>query len=176
VIFEGLRLGGAFLVELEKQEDERGFFSRTFCEEEFRANGLCTFVAQCNLSYNARRGTLRGLHFQRPPAAEAKVVRCGRGAIFDVMVDLRVDSPTHREWEAVNLTADGSRMLYIPEGCAHGFVTLTDDTEVVYQMSVPYQPELGGGVRWDDPAFGIRWPSVGDLLINDRDRGFPDYR
>jgi dTDP-4-dehydrorhamnose 3,5-epimerase len=165
-------LAGAYLVELEPIEDERGFFARSFCQNEFRALGLDPVVAQCNVSFNRRRGTLRGLHYQAEPYAEAKLVRCTRGAIWDVIVDLRRSSPTARQWFAVELTAENRWSLYVPAGFAHGFQTLVDDTEVFYQMSEFYHPEAAYGIRWDDPALAIPWP-IKDAVVSPRDRAFP---
>lgn len=174
MIFRPCRLAGAFLIEPERSEDERGFFARTFCRQEFTARGLNPDVVQCNTSFNRARGTLRGMHFQRPPGAEAKLVRCTNGAIYDVMLDLRPESPSYCEWQGFELTARNRSMLYIPERFAHGFQTLEDESEVLYQMSEPFAPELAAGVRFDDPAFGIRWP-VPDPIVSDKDRGFPDF-
>jgi len=167
-------LAGAFLIEPEKREDQRGFFARTFCREEFTARGLNPEVAQCNVSFNKRKGTLRGMHYQVPPFAEAKLIRCTAGAIFDVIIDLRETSPTFQQHFAVELCAAKGKMLYIPEGFAHGFQTLQDDTEVFYQMSQPYAPESARGVRWNDPSFGIEWPSAERTII-ERDRSYPDF-
>lgn len=164
-------LAGAYVVELERLEDERGFFARSFCEEEFRKHGLRQAIAQCNVSWNRRRGTLRGLHFQVAPHEEAKVVRCTRGAIWDVIVDLREGSATRLRWHAVELSAENRRALYVPEGFAHGFQTLDDDSEVLYQMSESYYPELARGVRWDDPRLGIKWP-ISDPILSERDRSY----
>lgn len=154
--------------------DERGFFARTFCSEEFAAQGLNPRVAQCNLSHNRKRGTLRGMHYQAPPRAEAKLVSCTRGAVYDVIIDLRAGSQTYCRWFSAVLRAGENRMLYVPEGFAHGFQTLEDDTMVFYQMSEFYAPECARGVRWDDPAFGIRWP-VAEKIISDKDRRLPDF-
>lgn len=165
-------LAGVYLIELEPLEDERGFFARSFCQNEFKAHGLDPVVAQCNVSFNRKRGTLRGLHYQAAPHAEAKVVRCTRGAIWDVIVDLREDSRTTRQWHAAELTAENRRAFYIPAGFAHGFQTLVDDTEVLYQMSEFYHPELARGVRWDDRTLAIRWP-IKEAIISSRDRAFP---
>jgi len=159
------------VVELVRLEDERGFFARSFCQREFEAQGLNPRLAQCNVSFNHRRGTLRGLHFQAKPHEEAKLVRCTRGAIWDVAVDLREGSPTRLRWHAVELNAENRLGLYVPEGFAHGFQTLADDTEVLYQMSEFYHPELARGVRWDDPNLGIRWP-LPDPILSERDRGY----
>ena len=168
------KLQGAYIIEPEPIEDERGFFARTFCVREFEAHGLNPHVAQCNISYNPKRGTLRGMHYQAAPHAEAKLVRCIRGAIYDVIIDLRPESPTFKEWVAVELTANNRRMLYVPEGFAHGFQTLGDDSEVFYQMSEYYHSECARGVRWNDPAFGIVWPEAVPVM-SDRDKGFSDY-
>src|SRR5262245_11264945 len=173
--FHAAPLAGAFVIEAERHEDERGFFARTFCEREFAERGLDGRVAQANLSYNARRGTLRGMHYQRPPHAEAKLVRCTRGAIHDVIIDLRPASPTHLRHFAIRLDEENRTLLYIPEGFAHGFLTLEDRTEVAYQMSMAYSSDHGAGVRWDDPAFGIAWPEP-VRVIAERDRTYPDFR
>ena len=173
MVFTALSLRGAFLIEPERHEDERGFFARTFCTEEFAAHGIKVSVVQCNVAYNRRRGTLRGLHYQRPPNEEAKLIRCPRGAIFDVIVDLRPESPTFKRWVAFELRADNGRMMWVPEGFAHGFQTFVDDTEVFYQMSTPYAAQDAAGVRWDDPALAIEWPKVSDRIISSRDLALP---
>jgi dTDP-4-dehydrorhamnose 3,5-epimerase len=174
VIFEPAPIGGAFAIETEPVVDERGFFARTFSRDEFRRNGLDPCIAECGLSFNARRGTVRGMHLQAPPHAEAKLVRCTRGAIHDVILDLRRDSPTFGQWWAVELAPAAGRLLYVPEGVAHGFQTLEPDTEVSYQLSHAYVPEAATGVRWDDPAFGIEWPlEVTSMSAGDRAR--PDF-
>lgn len=165
-------LAGAFVVELEPIEDERGFFARSFCQNEFRARGLDPVVAQCNVSLNRSRGTLRGLHYQAPPHEEAKLVRCTRGAIWDVIVDLREGLPTRWKSFSTELTADNRRALYVPRGFAHGFQTLADDSEVLYQISEFYHPESSRGLRWDDPALGIRWP-LPEPVVSARDRAYP---
>lgn len=174
MIFTRLKLPGAVLVELDLKKDERGFFARTFCTEEFAAAGLSPKVLQCNISFNQHKGTLRGMHYQKPPFEEAKLVRCTAGAIFDVIIDLRPDSPTFKQHYSVVLSEDNRTSLYVPEGFAHGFQTLQDDTEVFYQMSQRYSPEAAAGVRWNDPAFGIEWPPD-ERIITDRDRTYPDY-
>jgi dTDP-4-dehydrorhamnose 3,5-epimerase len=174
VILRETAIDGLRVVEPERHEDERGFFARTWDVGDFERHGLNPRVVQCNISYNRRRGTLRGLHYQAAPHEEAKLVRCTAGAIFDVAVDLRSDSPSFRRWWGVELTAENRLALYIPEGCAHGFLTLADDSEVHYQMSEFYAPESALGVRWDDPAFGIDWPAE-VAVMNDRDRGYPDF-
>lgn len=168
LIFCETKLKGAFIIELERLEDERGFFARTFCQEEFEAHGLNARIVQCNISFNKRKGTLRGMHYQVAPYEEAKLVRCTKGAIYDVIIDLRPDSLTFRRWIAVELTADNRFMLYVPADFAHGFQTLEDNTEVFYQMSEFYHPECARGVRWDDPAFAIEWPMV-PITISEKD-------
>lgn len=175
MIFKPTPIAGAWLISLEVQADARGFFARSFCEREFAAHGLTRRFVQCNLSYNARRGTLRGMHFQRRPGSEAKIVRCVRGAAYDVVVDLRPKSATYRRWTAFELTPENRDCVYIPDGCAHGFQTLSDGTELFYHMSEFYAPELSDGVRWNDPAFGIDWP-LPDPILSDRDRSYPDYK
>lgn len=170
--FRETSLPGAYIVEPDRRVDERGFFARTWCADVYRANGLNPCVAQSSVSLNTRRGTLRGLHYQAAPQEEAKLVRCARGSIFDVIVDLRADSPTYTRWYAVTLTAENGRMLYVPEGCAHGFQTLDDDTEVCYQISVAHAPGLARGIRWDDPTFRIPWP-IESPILSDRDRAQP---
>lgn len=159
------------MLSLERLEDERGFFARTFCQREFTARGMSPAVSQCNLSWNRKRGTLRGLHFQAAPHPEAKVVRCVRGAIWDVIVDLRPDSPTHLHWHAVELTAENRLALYVPEDFAHGFQTLADDTEVLYQMSESYYPDLARGLRWNDPKLAIPWP-LPSPIMSERDKSY----
>lgn len=166
-------LTDARLIELDKRGDARGFFARVFCEAEFAAAGLETRFVQANHSRSAQRGTLRGMHFQRAPHRETKVVRVVRGALLDVIIDLRADSPSYGRWEAFELTAENGRMLYVPAGFAHGFQTLADDTEVTYQVSAAYAPDAEGGVRWDDPAFGIDWP-LPVSVISDKDAAWPD--
>ena len=174
MIFIETKLSGAFLIDLDRKEDVRGYFARVFCAEEFRAKGLNSQVAQCSISFNRRKGTLRGMHWQAAPKAEAKLIRCTRGAIFDVIVDLRSDSPTRLQHITAELSADNGRMLYIPEGLAHGFQTLADDTEVFYQMTEYFASEYGRGARWDDPAFHITWP-LPNPIMNERDRSWPDF-
>jgi dTDP-4-dehydrorhamnose 3,5-epimerase len=166
-------LPGVFVIEQERHADERGFFGRTWCAAELEEQGLEPRLAQCSTSFNHRRGTLRGLHYQAPPSAEVKVVRCTRGSLFDVAVDLRPDSPDFRRWVGVELTADNGQALYIPRGFAHGFLTLEDATEVLYSISTPYDPEAARGVRWDDPFLDVRWPAPVEVLST-RDRDYPD--
>jgi dTDP-4-dehydrorhamnose 3,5-epimerase len=174
MVFTETAIRGIFIIDLERMEDERGFFARSFCREEFRARGLKTDIAQSNVSFNRRQGTLRGMHLQVAPRAEAKLVSCARGEVHDVVVDLRPDAPTYCKWIAVRMTEDDRRALYIPEGIAHGFQTLKDDTELFYQMFISYAPECQRGVRWDDPAFGIEWP-IPDPIVSERDRSYPLY-
>jgi dTDP-4-dehydrorhamnose 3,5-epimerase len=173
VIFTETRLSGAYLIEPERLHDERGFFARTWCRDEFLAHGLDADLAQCNVSYNRLRGTFRGLHYQRPPHAEAKLVRCTRGAICDVLVDLRSGS-SFRRWQAFELSADNYSMLFVPAGVAHGFLTLTDNSEVFYQMSQSHQPAAAAGLRHDDPAFRITLPEP-VRMISARDQSYPDF-
>jgi dTDP-4-dehydrorhamnose 3,5-epimerase len=167
-------LPGVFVIEVEPRADERGLFARTYCREEFAAHGLCTDWVQCNVSFNARAGTLRGLHWQAAPHEEVKLVRCTSGAAFDVVVDLRPGSPTYRNWVAVELTGANRRAVYIPGGYAHGFQTLVDGTELFYQMSALYVPESARGARWDDPALAIAWPPCAARVISPRDLALPD--
>lgn len=162
------KLKGAFIIELERLEDERGFFARTFCQREFEEYGLNPKVVQCNMSFNRKKGTLRGMHYQAFPYEEAKLVRCIKGAIYDVIIDLRPNSIAFKKWLAVDLTEQNRRMIYIPEGFAHGFQTLRDNTEIFYQMSEFFRPEYARGVRWNDPAFEIGWP-IEDPIISTND-------
>jgi dTDP-4-dehydrorhamnose 3,5-epimerase len=177
VRFTETPLPGAWVIEPEELGDERGWFARTFDAEEFRARGLNPDVVQCNASFNHSAGTVRGMHYQAAPHGESKLVRCVRGAIFDVAVDLRPDSPAYRDWHGVELSAENHLAFYIPAGLAHGFQTLTEDCEVLYQMGDHYVPDAARGVRWDDPAFGIEWPPLdGERTISDKDRAFEDLR
>lgn len=173
MIFNPTPLSGAYTIDLEKRGDNRGFFARVFCQEEFGKQGLLTQFVQVNNSLSAKKGTLRGMHYQLPPSAEVKVVRCIRGALYDVIVDLRPDSPTFKKWFGDELTTENRRMMYVPRGFAHGLVTLTEDTEVLYWVSAFYSPENERGVRFDDPAIGIAWP-VPPSEISDKDRKWPD--
>jgi dTDP-4-dehydrorhamnose 3,5-epimerase len=175
MIFTPTKLAGAYVVEPELREDERGFFARTWCSRELWDAGLNPRLAQCSTSFNKRCGTLRGMHYQAPPHAEAKLVRCTAGAIHDVIIDLRPESSTFTQHVAVELTAGNRTMLFIPEGFAHGFQTLEDNTEVFYQMSDYHAPDCARGVRWNDPSFGIEWPE-GERVIAIRDRSYPDFR
>lgn len=175
MIFTETPIPGAYLVEMELLGDERGFFARSWCREEFAQHGLNPALVQCDVSYNKKRGTLRGMHYQTEPYPEAKLVRCTMGAIFDVMLDLRRDSPTCGRWAIFELSAMNRRMVYVPEGVAHGFQTLADDSEVFYQMSEFYHPECACGVRWDDPSFGIAWP-LPVSAVSEKDRSYPFIR
>ena len=168
------KLKGAYLIEPEKKADERGFFARVWCQKEFEERGLNPRLVQCNISFNKKKGTLRGMHYQVAPFAEAKLVRCTRESIYDVIIDLRPESFTFKQHFAVVLSEENHNMLFIPEGFAHGFQTLEEDTEISYQMSEFYSPEHARGVRWNDPAFGIKWP-LADPIILERDRKYPDF-
>ena len=174
MIFIEAPLPGVHVIDIERNEDERGFFARSWCRDEFETRGLNGNAAQCNISFNRRRGTLRGLHYQTPPHSEAKLVRCTTGSIYDVALDLRPESLTFKQWFGVELSAQNRRMLYIPEGFAHGFQTLEDDSEVCYLMSDSYRPECTAGVRWDDPAWRIDWP-IADPILSEKDRAYSDF-
>jgi dTDP-4-dehydrorhamnose 3,5-epimerase len=174
MIFTETRLQGAYLIDIEKREDHRGFFARTWCQHEFGEHGLVARLVQANLSFNRQRGTLRGMHYQTPPYAEAKLVRCTRGAIYDVIVDLRPDSPSFKQWIGVELSAVNYRMLYVPEGFAHGFQTLEDNVEIMYQVTQFYTPEAEGGIRYNDPALGIMWP-LEVTVISEKDAAWADF-
>jgi dTDP-4-dehydrorhamnose 3,5-epimerase len=177
VRFRESPLPGVWAIELDLLADERGWFARVFDAREFRARGLEAHVAQCSLSFNSRRDTLRGMHYQAGPHGESKLVRCARGAIFDVVLDLRPRSATYCRWYGIELSAENRRALYIPAGLAHGFQTLRDDCEVHYQMDREYTPAAARGVRWDDPGFAIRWPAAaGGRTISERDRSYPDFQ
>lgn len=167
---------GAFLIDPEPRQDERGFFARVWCREDFAARGLSADFVQCNDSFSVHRGTLRGLHYQAPPFGEIKLVSCVRGRVWDVLVDLRQESPTFCRWFGAELSADNRRMMYVPEGCAHGYLTLEDGSEVTYPVSRSYHPESERGVRWNDPRFNIEWPMRDGLTMSPKDRQWPDYR
>lgn len=173
--FTPTKIAGVWLVETERHADERGWFARTWCAEEFAAHGLPTAFSQCSSSFNHRRGTLRGMHWQAAPHGEAKLVRCVRGAMFDVALDMRPESTTFKQWMGVELTPENGRALYVPEGCAHGFQTLANDTEVFYQIKGSWHPASARGVRWNDPAFAIRWPLPTQAFLSERDATYPDY-
>jgi dTDP-4-dehydrorhamnose 3,5-epimerase len=175
MIFIPTHLAGAFVIQVEKITDNRGFFARTFCCKEFEEHGLNPKVVQSNLSYNRYRGTLRGMHFQKEPSAEVKLVRCLAGEIFDVIIDLRPSSETYLGWIGVKLSSANRKMIYVPEGFAHGYQSLTDHSEVFYQVSQFYNPEAEAGVRWDDSVFGIKWPEIETRTISEKDRHWPDF-
>lgn len=174
MIFEPLNLEGACLISLDKKEDDRGFFARYYCEEEFRKHNLNTDWIQMNNSFSKHKGTLRGLHFQYPPHSEVKLIRCFRGAIWDVMVDIRKDSKTYGQWYGTELSAENRKMLYIPEGFAHGFISLTDDSEILYMVSSAYAGQAEGTLRWDDPFHDIEWPLIPEI-ISDKDKSTLDW-
>ena len=172
--FTETKLKGAFIVEIEKLADNRGFFARSWCQKEFEDIGLTPRVVQANVSYNRKKGTLRGMHYQIAPYQETKLIRCTLGAIYDVIIDLRLGSPTYKRWTGVELTADNYTMFYVPEDFAHGFQTLTDETEITYQVSQFYTPGSEKGIRFDDPSFDIQWP-LEVTMISDKDRTWPDF-
>ena len=174
MIFHETKLAGVFEIQIETHNDERGFFARSWCQKEFDEHGLNSALVQCNISYNARKGTLRGMHYQAEPFGEAKLIRCTAGAIYDVAIDLRPQSSSYKQWVGVTLSAENHAMLYIPEGCAHGFLTLEDKTEIFYQMSEFYHQESARGLRWNDPAFQVEWPEA-IKVISERDRTYPDF-
>ena len=174
MIFIETKLKGAFIIDLERREDSRGFFARAFCQKEFAAHGLHPDFVQCNVSFNIRRGTLRGMHYQREPRSEAKLVRCTQGAILDVIIDIRPDSSTYRRWQEFELSSVNGHQLYIPKGFAHGFQTISNDVEVNYLISAPYKPEAAHGIRYNDPAFGISWP-LSVTEISEKDLDWPDF-
>ena len=173
MIFRETELPGAFVVDLEPLQDERGFFARAWSASEFAERGLSSSLVQANIAFNHRRGTVRGLHYQVAPHAEDKLVRCTRGAIFDVAVDLRPDSPTYMRWTGVELSAENRTMLYVPKGCAHGYQTLEDETEALYHVTAAYEPAAERGLRWDDPAIGIAWRDLGEPILSEKDRSWP---
>jgi len=175
MIFTETKLNGAFIVDILRLEDGRGFFGRSWCIDEFEEHGLNNQLVQCNISFNKKRGTLRGIHYQVAPYEEAKLVRCTMGEIYDVIVDLRPASPTFKNWIAMELTAENRRALYIPEGFAHGFQTLTDNTEVFYQMSEKHHPDAARGLRWNDPAFNVSWP-INTMVISEKDNNYPNWQ
>lgn len=174
MIFLETELQGAFIIKLEKFKDERGFFARSWCRREFENQGLNPNLVQCNISFNRKKGTLRGMHYQAPPYEEAKLVRCTMGAIYDVIIDLRPDSSTFKKWISVEMTSENRKMIYVPEGVAHGFITLEDNTEVFYQMSEFYAPDSARGIRWNDPVFNIQWP-IEPTTLSERDQNFFDF-
>jgi len=175
MIFKEIKLPGAFIIDIEKYEDDRGFFARAWCQNEFEAQGLNTHWVQANLGFSKKRGTIRGLHYQVAPHAEIKLIRCIRGAVYDVIVDLRPDSPTYKQWLGVELSADNHKMLYIPAGFAHGYQALEDESETFYQVSQFYAPGAEKGLRWNDPTFNIEWPITKNLILSEKDKNWPDY-
>jgi dTDP-4-dehydrorhamnose 3,5-epimerase len=174
MIFSETRLKGAFVINPERLEDERGFFARSWCEREFKDHGIETKFVQCNISFNKKIGTLRGMHYQAAPYEEAKLIRCTMGAIYDVIMDLRPNSLTYREWVYTELTSDNRRMIHVPKGFAHGFLTLTDNSEIFYMMSESYVPGFGRGIKWNDPVLGITWPAE-VRVISSQDQSYPDF-
>ena len=176
MLFTETKLPGAYVIELQKIEDDRGFFARVWCQREFAARGLNPNVVQCNMSFNPKKGILRGMHYQVAPYEETKLIRCINGAIYDVIIDLRPCSATYMQWFGLDLTADNRRMLFVPEGFAHGYQSLGDNSEVFYQVSQFYQPGAERGIRWNDPAFGIMWPEVDHRILSVKDQGWPDFK
>jgi dTDP-4-dehydrorhamnose 3,5-epimerase len=175
MIFTETKIKGAFIIDPEPLLDERGFFARSFCREEFRKQGLETDIVQCNISYNKKKGTLRGMHSQVPPFEEAKIVSCSKGSIYDVVVDLRRQSPTFEKWIAAELSEKNFRMVYVPRGCSHGFQTLDDNSIVYYQMTEYFHPECARGLRWDNPSIGIVWP-ISEMIMSERDKNYQDLK
>jgi dTDP-4-dehydrorhamnose 3,5-epimerase len=175
MVFRETELEGAFIIELERHQDERGFFARAWCKNEFEAHGLSSHWVQTNISLSRKKGTLRGLHYQAVPYEEAKLMRCVRGALYDVIIDLRPGSSTYGQWLGVELTADNGKALYVPKGFAHGYQALADDTVALYSVSQFYTPGFERGVRWNDPAFAIEWPIAEDVILSDKDRSWPDH-
>jgi dTDP-4-dehydrorhamnose 3,5-epimerase len=175
MLFTELPLSGAYAIDLQRLEDERGFFARAWCQKEFAAHGLNATIVQCNMSFNPKKGTLRGMHYQVPPYEETKLIRCITGAIYDVIIDLRPHSATYMQWFGLDLTADNRRLLFVPEGFAHGYQSLSDTSEVFYQVSQFYQPGAEQGIRWNDPAFGITWPEVNHRILSVKDQSWPDF-
>jgi len=173
--FKKTKLEGAYVIELEKQEDERGFFARVWNKKQFENMGLSYEIQQCSISFNKKKGTIRGMHYQEPPYEEVKLVRCTKGKIFDVIIDLRKNSTTFRKWICVELSAENHKIIYVPEGFAHGFQTLEDDSEVFYMISQIYRPEYAKGVRWNDPVFKIKWP-LEKTVISDKNHSFIDFK
>ena len=173
--FSPVNVEGAFIIELSPFSDDRGFFARAYCENEFMEHGIGVHMVQANMSYNKQRGILRGLHWQASPYEEAKFVRCIKGSLFDVVVDVRPESPTYKQWSGIELTSVNRKALFIPGGCAHGYQVLEDDTEVLYQVSAPYVQEAEQGARWNDPAFGIEWPIKEGLILSSKDKDWDDF-
>lgn len=176
MVFKETSLKDVFIIELEKVSDNRGFFSRAWCQKEFQTHGLNSNIAQCNLSFNARKGTLRGIHYQIVPYEEVKIIRCIAGEIYDVIVDLRPKSPTYLKWLAFELSSKNRKALYVPENFAHGYLTMVDNTEVFYQVSQFYSPGAESGIRWDDSLIDIKWPKIENLTISEKDKNWPDFK
>ncbi len=174
MIFHETKLKGSYVIEPERLEDSRGYFARMWCPEEFKTHGLTSRLVQCSISFNSTVGTLRGMHYQVSPHEEAKLVRCTKGAIYDVIIDLRRDSPTVKQWVAEILTCDNHKMMYVPKGFAHGYQTLEPNTEVFYQISELYAPDCARGLRWNDPVFGIEWPTINSRVMSSRDQDYSD--
>ena len=175
MIFRETKLNGAFIIEAEKHSDERGFFARAFCQNELKSFGLHSTFVQANIGFSSIKGTLRGIHYQIKPYQEAKFIRCTKGILFDVIVDLRKDSKTYCQWLGVELNAENHNAIYMPEGFAHGYLTLKNNTEIFYMVSQFYEPNFERGIRWDDPTFSIDWPDISDMVISDKDKCWPDY-
>jgi dTDP-4-dehydrorhamnose 3,5-epimerase len=175
MIFNETRIRNAFIIEIEKRADERGYFARAFCQKEMEAHGLNTVICQANIALSRQPGTLRGMHYQAAPYQEAKLVRCIAGAAFDAIIDLRPDSPSYKRWLGVELSSEKQNMIYVPEGCAHGYLTLAENTEIYYQVSQFYAPAAERGIRWNDPAFAIEWPVGADLIISEKDQNWPNW-
>jgi dTDP-4-dehydrorhamnose 3,5-epimerase len=176
MIFTPVAISGVWLIDLDRKIDNRGYFARTWCREEFAEHGLSTDLVQTSVSFNVRKGTLRGMHWQAAPHEEIKLIRCVRGAVYDVLLDLRMDSPTFKKWIGIELDENNGRSLYVPEGIAHGFQTLRDSTEVCYYMSHSFHAESASGVRWNDPSFGIEWPAASERIISQRDATYLDFK
>jgi dTDP-4-dehydrorhamnose 3,5-epimerase len=174
--FQKAMLEGVWHITLDRKTDERGFFARTWCKEEFEKQGLDAQISQCSTAFNAKKATLRGMHFQKAPFGEIKMISCARGAVYDVLLDLRPESKTFCKWMAVILSEDDSQILYVPEGIAHGYQTLTHESQLFYQMNRPYEPSAASGVRWNDPTFDISWPEVPDRIMSDKDSSWPDFK
>ena len=174
--FVKTKLEGAFLIEPELVKDERGFFARLWCQKEFAQHGLNPDLTQISIAFNQKKGTIRGMHFQKSPYEESKLVRCTSGATYDVIIDLRPASKTYKQWVSVEITSKGYKMIYVPEGFAHGYQTLEDNTEVIYHMSQSFAPQYYSGVRWNDPAFNIKWPDTENKIISEKDKNYPDFQ
>lgn len=176
MVFKETEIAGAFIIEIEKYSDNRGFFARGYCEKEFNEQNISFEMVQANIGFSKKKHTIRGLHYQREPHAEAKLVRCTKGALYDVIVDLRPDSSTYMQWTGVELTSNNHKMFYVPKGCAHGYQTMEDETEIFYMVSAFYAPGFEQGLRWNDPLFNIQWKETDDIIISEKDQTWPDYR